>query len=160
MAVTPVSEGAAELDVAKAFEPAEFFDEGVPCDANGGEGNGAEGKGKARAIACGDLVGAKEGIRWWGWCDQGGLFDAGVLPGGHESGEVGWVCEEGEDLLDGVGQPLLRVEVKVHGFHCECNGVTGAARLRMVMRRSKFSVTNDGVPKDAIAGRKFEAKVS
>ena len=37
MAVAPVAEGAAELDVAETFEPAEVFDEGVPGETRTGE---------------------------------------------------------------------------------------------------------------------------
>ena len=116
VAVAPVSEGAAELDVAEAFEPAEVFDEGVPGEADGGEGDGADGEGEARAGAGGDAVGAGEGFGWWRGRDVGGVLDAGVLPGGHEAGEVGGVGEESEDLLDGVGEALFGLEVEAHGF--------------------------------------------
>ena len=40
MAVTPVLEGAAELDVAEAFEPSEVFDEGVQVRRMGEKGMG------------------------------------------------------------------------------------------------------------------------
>lgn len=56
VAVAPVFEGAAELDIAEAVEPAEVFDECVPGKANGGEGDGADGDGEARSIACSDVV--------------------------------------------------------------------------------------------------------
>ena len=116
MAVSPEFERAAELDVAEAFEPAEVFDEGVPGEAERGEGDGADGEGEARACAGGDAVGAGEGIGWWWRRDEGGVFDARVLPGGHEAGEIGGVGEEGEDLLDGVGKALLGLEVEAHSL--------------------------------------------
>ncbi len=127
VAVTPVAEGAVELDVAEAFEPAEVFDEGVPCEADGREGNGTNGDREARAGAGGDAVGAGEGLGWGRRWDEGSVLDAGALPGGHDFGEIGGVGEEGEDQLDGVGQPLLGFEVEAHGFHCECNGGDAAA---------------------------------
>ena len=114
VAVTPEAEGAAELDVAETVEPAEVFDERVPGDADGREGDGADGEVEAGAGAGGDAIGAGEGFGgWWRW-DEGGLVDAGALPGGHEAGEIGGVGEEGEDHLDGVGEPLLGVEVETH----------------------------------------------
>ncbi len=115
VAVAPVAEGAAELDVAEAFEPAEVFDEGVPREADGGEGDGTDGEGEARAGAGGDAVGVGEGLGWWRRWDVGGVLDARALPGGHEA-EVGGVGEEGEDVLDGVGEALLGLEVEAHGL--------------------------------------------
>jgi len=125
VAVTPVTEGAVELEVAETFEPTEVLDEGVPGEADGREGNGANGDGQARAGAGGDAIGARERLGRWRRRDEGGVLDACVLPGGHEAGEIGGVGEKGEDLLDGVGQPLFRLEVEAHGFHCECNGCGG-----------------------------------
>jgi hypothetical protein len=43
-----------------------------------------------------------------------GLFNAGILPGGHEAREVGGVGEEGEDGFERVGEPLLGLEVVAH----------------------------------------------
>jgi len=122
VAVTPILEGASELHVAEAFEPAEVFDEGVPGEADGREGDGADCEGEARASAGGDAVGAEEGIEWRRRRDVDGALDARVLPGGHEAGKVSGVGEEGEDLLDGVGEALFCLEVEAHGFPCECNG--------------------------------------
>ena len=147
VAVAPVFEGAAELDVAEAFEPAEVFDEGVPGEADGGEGDGADGEGEARAGAGGDAVGAGEGIGRRRGRDVGGVLDARVLPGGHEAGEVGGVGEEGEDLLEGVGQALFGLEVETHGFivsvpvGLRC-WVSGGEEMKDFGKKS-------GVPKDA-----------
>ncbi len=114
VAVTPIFEGAAELYIAEAFEPAEVFDACVPGDADGGEGDGADGDGEEGAGAGGDAVGAGEGLgrgrRW----DEGGAVDAGALPGGHEAREIGGVREEGENHLERVGQALLGFEVEAH----------------------------------------------
>ena len=117
VAVTPVAEGAVELDVAETFEPAKVFNEGVPSEADGREGNGANGDREARACAGGDAVGTREGLGRWRRRDEGGVLDARVLPSGHEAGEIGGIGEEGENQLDGVGQPLLSLEVEAHGFH-------------------------------------------
>jgi len=112
--VTPVFEGASELEVAEAVEPAEVFDEGVPWNADRGEGDGTDGDGEARARAGGDVREAREGLRGRRRWDEGGVIDAGALPGGHEAGEVCGVCKEGEDGLDGVGEMLLGVEAQAH----------------------------------------------
>ena len=45
---------------------------------------------------------------------EGGFFNAGLLPGGHEARKVLRVREEGEDVLDGVREPLLGLEVMTH----------------------------------------------
>ena len=66
MAVTPVFEGAAELDVAEAFVPAEVFDLGFPGDAEGSEREGAEADGEERAVA-GGYAGVAWGVGWAGW---------------------------------------------------------------------------------------------
>ncbi len=116
VAVAPVAEGAAELEVAEAFEPAKVFDEGFPGEADGREGEGAHGEGEARAGAGGDAVGVGEGLGGWRRRESCGVLDARVLPGGHEAGEIGGVGEEGEDQLDGVGQPLFRLEVEAHSL--------------------------------------------
>ena len=114
VAVTPEAEGAAELDVAEAVEPAEVFNERIPGDADGREGDGADGEAEACAGTGGDAVGAREGfVGWRGW-NEGGVVDARALPGGHEAGEIGRVGEEGEDRLDGVGELLLGVKVETH----------------------------------------------
>ena len=116
VAVTPVLEGAGELDVAEAFEPAEVFDESIPGGADRGERDGADRDEEARAGAGGDVVGAGEGMRRWRRRDVGGVVDAGVLPGWHEAGKVAGVCEESEDHLEGVGDPLLGLEVEAHAL--------------------------------------------
>jgi len=116
VAVTPVFEGAAELDVAEAFVPAEVFDLGFPGDAEGSEGEGAEADGEEGAVA-----GGYAGVAWgsggtrWGR-GENGFFNAGALPGRHEAGQVFRVREEGEDQLGGVGEPLRGFEVKVHSL--------------------------------------------
>ncbi len=119
VAVAPVGEGAAGLDVAEAVEPAEVFDEGLPGETDGRVREGADGEGEAGAGAGGDAVGAGEGVgrgrRW----DEVGIFDLGVLPGGHEAREVGGVGEEGEDALGGVREPLLGFEGVAHVLSVE-----------------------------------------
>ncbi len=115
VAVLPVFEGAAELGVAKMVVPDEVGDLGVPGDADGGEGEGAEGERQACAGACGDASLGRGGGRSRGRRGEGGLFDTGLLPGGHEAGKVLGVREEGEDELGGEGEPLLGVEGVAHG---------------------------------------------
>jgi len=50
----------------------------------------------------------------WGWWGEDGFFDVGALPAGHEAGKVFRVCEEGEDQLRRVGEPLRRFKVVGH----------------------------------------------
>jgi hypothetical protein len=116
VAVTPVGEGAAMLDVAEVIVPEELGDFGVPGDAEGRVGEGAEAEGHAGSRA-GDDAGVEAACgrtrRRWG---KGGFLDAGFLPGRHEAREVLRVGEEGEDVLGGEGKPLLGLEGVAHSF--------------------------------------------
>jgi hypothetical protein len=114
VAVTPGLEGAAELDVAEAFEPAEVFDERAPGQADGAEGDGADGEREARSVAGGDAVPPWEGRGRRRRCEVGRGFDAGLLPVGHEARQIGGVREEGEDGFEGIGEPLLGRKVVEH----------------------------------------------
>jgi hypothetical protein len=117
MTVAPVGEGAADLHVAEVIVPDELGDLCLPWDADGGVGEWTEAEGHAGACAGGDAVEAESGIggdrfgRRWG---EGGLFDAGLLPGRHEAREILRIAEEGEDQLDGVREPLLGAESVAH----------------------------------------------
>ncbi len=115
MAVSPGLEGAAMLNVAEVVVPGEFGDFGVPGQAHGREGEGAEGDGHAGSGA-GDDAWESRGIgrtrRGWG---EGGFLNAGLLPGGHEARKIFRVGEEGEDELKRKGEPLLGVEGMGHG---------------------------------------------
>ncbi len=113
MAVLPVNKRAAELDVAEVVIPGELGDLGLPRDADGGVGEGAEAERHFSAGAGSDGLEAEGWVRGDGarrWRGEGGLFNAGLLPGRHEAREVFRVGEECEDQLDGVGKPLLGVE--------------------------------------------------
>ncbi len=114
VAVAPEGEGAFGLDVAEAFQPAEVFDDSDPGETQGKEWDGADGDGEGGAAAGDDGVGAGEGCGRRMRSDVDGTVDAGLLRGGHEAGEIGGVGEEGEDLLERVGQPLFRGEVLAH----------------------------------------------
>jgi hypothetical protein len=55
----------------------------------------------------------------FGWSDglwrcDGGFFDAGLLPGGYEAWEIFGICEEGEDDVNRVGEPLFGVKCVSH----------------------------------------------
>jgi hypothetical protein len=113
VAAAPGGEGAAELDVAEAILPDELGDLGLPWDAEGRVRKGAETEGDAGARAGGDGFEAESGGRRYGARrrrGEGRLFDAGFLRRGHEAGQVFGIGEEGEDELDGIGEPLLGVE--------------------------------------------------
>ena len=134
VAVLPVGEGAAELDVAEVVVPGELGDLGVPGEADGREGESAEGEGEPGAGAGGDA--SVSGCRT-GWAraevGEGGLLDAGLLPGGHEAGQVFGVGEEGEDDARGIGKPLLGVKVwRIGGWY-------EVSFRREIQRRSALS---------------------
>ena len=56
----------------------------------------------------------------WVWVrgrgGDGRLVNAGLLPGGHETGQVVRVGEEGKDELVGVGEPLLGLVGVLHAL--------------------------------------------
>ena len=122
VAVFPEGERAAMLDVAELLVPGEVDDLGVPGDADGREGDGTEAHGETGARAGDDGSGTSG--RSAGGCgrgigagrrrSEGGLFDAGFLPGGHEAWEIFRIGEEEEDELDGIGEPLLGVKGVAH----------------------------------------------
>ena len=106
MAVTPIGEGSAELGVAEVVVPEELGNFGLPGDAKGREREGTEAEGDACAWAGCDRADAE---RWIGGgrarrrrCERG-FFDTGFLPGGHQTGQIFGVGEEGEDDLNRVG---------------------------------------------------------
>jgi hypothetical protein len=74
------------------------------------------------------VISASHGMRMGAWgkglklrvrqeVDEGGLFDAGLLPGRHEAGKIFRVGEEGEDQFEGVGKPLLGLVGVAHWIH-------------------------------------------
>ncbi len=131
VAVAPGFEGAAMLDVAEVIVPGELGDLGVPGKADRGEGKGAKGEGHAGAGASDDSWETRRvGGARWGW-GEGDIFDAGLLPGGHEAREVFGIGEEGEDEVGGEGKPLLGVEGVGHTvWAVRCEAVlVGASSL-------------------------------
>jgi hypothetical protein len=97
VAVTPVFEGAAELEVAEALVPGEVFDEGFPGKANGNKRQAAKAEGEARTGA-GDEAGIMRRAFWTRRRrGEGGLLNAGTLPARKKLGKVLRVGEEGED---------------------------------------------------------------
>jgi len=115
VAVLPGGKRAAVLDIAELLVPEEVDDLGVPGNADGRKGDGAEAEGEAGAGA-GDDGSARQlhtGGRGWGR-GEGGFFDAGLLPGGHEAREVFRIGEEAEDELNWMGKPLFGVKGVAH----------------------------------------------
>ena len=51
---------------------------------------------------------------------EGGFFDAGLLPGRHEAREIFGIGEEGEDDVDGIGEPLFGVKGVAHAGGLLC----------------------------------------
>jgi hypothetical protein len=114
---SPVSKGAAELGVAEVIIPDKLCYFCLPRDADRSVREWLEAEGHLRACTGGNRLEAKSGIsgdRARRRCGEGGLFDAGLLPGRHESGEVFGIGEEGEDQLYGVGEPLLGLKGMRH----------------------------------------------
>ena len=109
VAVEPIGERAAELEVTEAFVPGEVGDLCLPWNADRGVGEGTKAEGEASSDTGG---GDGPGRRWRRNNDS--LLDAGALPGGHEVGKAGGVCEEGEDAFDRVGEPLIGLEDVTH----------------------------------------------
>lgn len=111
MAVVPVCEGAAELFVAEVVVPDELGYFGAPEDSLGCVGKGTEAD--CEFCACAGCEAAR-----CGRCDrrrcEGDLFDAGLLPGGHEAWEVFGICEEGEDAVNRIWEPLFGLKCVAH----------------------------------------------
>ncbi len=119
MAMAPVGEGSAELDVAEVIVPGEFCDLGIPGDTDGGVREGTEADGHAGAGSSSYAVETQRRLsrrRARRRRCKGGLLDAGFLPGGHEAGEIFGVGEEGECRFNRVGEPLLGMEGVGHLF--------------------------------------------
>ena len=117
VAMLPVGEGATELGVAEVVVPGELGNLCFPRDADGSIREWPEAKSHLGACTGGDGLEAKcwiGGDRARRRCGEGGLLNAGLLPGGHETGEIFWIGEEGEDYLYGIGKPLLGLKGMRH----------------------------------------------
>ena len=105
MTVVPVGEGSAQLQVAEVIVSRRTGRSPHPRDEPyGREGNRQEAEGDAAAHSCYGMGGCGWSGRRRG---ERGVADAGLLPRGHQAGEIVGVREEVEDLLDWVGKPLL-----------------------------------------------------